>query len=153
METFALSIAGWGRPVLDRSFASTATPIKRACPDRRDNLADRSSKENAMTLTVIASFVAKPGFEQRLEQLFCSVVDATLREEGCIHYQINRDIANPRRLVFTEEWRSAVDLDRHLAAPHMRALSEQVPECLESADVLKLERLAGGAAHEAQSRP
>jgi quinol monooxygenase YgiN len=55
--------------------------------------------------------------------------------------------------VFTEEWRSEVDLDRHLAAPHMRALSDQVPECLESADVLKLERLAGGAANEAQSRP
>jgi quinol monooxygenase YgiN len=99
-----------------------------------------------MSLIVVASFVAKPGFEQKLEQLFRSVVDTTLREEGCISYQINRDIENPRRFVFTEEWRSQADLDRHLAAPHLQALSEQVPECIESSDVLKLAKLAGGAA-------
>jgi quinol monooxygenase YgiN len=99
-----------------------------------------------MTLIVVASFVAKPGSEQKLEQLFRGVVDTTLREEGCISYQINRDIENPRRFVFTEEWRSQADLDRHLAAPHLQALSEQVPECIESSDVLKLAKLAGGAA-------
>jgi len=99
-----------------------------------------------MTLPVVAIFTAKPGFEEKLEQLFRSVVDTTLREEGCISYQINRDMANPRRFVFTEEWESRADLDRHLAAPHLKALSEQVPECIESTDVLMLEKLAGGAA-------
>jgi quinol monooxygenase YgiN len=99
-----------------------------------------------MTLFVVAIFVAKPGFEQKLEQLFRSVVDTTLREDGCISYQINRDIENPRRFVFTEEWRSQADLDRHLAAPHLKALSEQVPECIESTDVLKLAKLAGRTA-------
>ena len=99
-----------------------------------------------MTLFVVAIFVAKPGFEQKLEQLFQGVVDTTLREEGCISYQINRDLANPRRFVFTEEWRSQADLDRHLAAPHLQALSRQVPEYIESSDVLVLAKLAGGAA-------
>ena len=99
-----------------------------------------------MTLPVVAIFVAKPGFEEKLEQLFRGVVDETLREEGCISYQINRDLANPRRFVFTEEWRSQADLDRHLAAPHLKALSEQVPECIESSDILVLAKLAGGAA-------
>lgn len=98
-----------------------------------------------MTLPVIAIFIAKPGFEQRLEQLFAGVVDTTLREQGCISYQLNRDLANPRRFVFIEEWESQADLDRHLAAPHLKALSEQVPECLESSDVLLLAKLAGGA--------
>lgn len=99
-----------------------------------------------MSLPVVAIFTAKPGFEQKLEQLFRSVVDTTLGEEGCISYQINRDMANPRRFVFTEEWRSQADLDRHLAAPHLQALSEKVPECIESSDVLILQKLAGGAA-------
>ena len=99
-----------------------------------------------MTLPVVAIFVAKPGCEQKLEQLFLSVVDTTLREEGCISYQLNRDAANPRRFVFTEEWRSRADLDRHLAAPHLQALSQQVPEYLESSDILVLDKLAGGAA-------
>lgn len=99
-----------------------------------------------MTLPLVAIFTAKPGFEDKLEQLFRSVVDATLREEGCISYQLNRDLANPRRFVFIEEWESQADLDRHLAAPHMTPLSEQVPACLESTEVLMLAKLAGGAA-------
>ena len=56
-----------------------------------------------MSLPVVAIFVAKPGFEQNLETLFRSVVETKLREEGCISYQVNRDMANPRRFVFTEE--------------------------------------------------
>ena len=99
-----------------------------------------------MPLSVVAIFVAKPGFEQRLEQLFCGVVDTTLREEGCISYQLNRDIANPRRFVFTEEWRSEADLERHLAAPHLQALAAQVPECIEASEMFRLAKLAGGAA-------
>ncbi|WP_371762672.1 putative quinol monooxygenase [Massilia sp.] len=99
-----------------------------------------------MTLPVVAIFVAKPGHEDKLEQLFRSVVDTTLREAGCISYQLNRDLADPRCFVFIEEWRSQADLDRHLAAPHMKPLAEQVPACLESSNVFMLAQLAGGAA-------
>jgi quinol monooxygenase YgiN len=99
-----------------------------------------------MTLPVVAIFVAKPGMEQKLEQLFRGVVETTLREEGCISYQINRDVNNPRRFVFTEEWVSQAHLDRHLAAPHLQALGKEVPDCIESGDVLVLAKLAGGAA-------
>lgn len=98
-----------------------------------------------MTLPVVAIFVAKPGLEEKLETLLRSVVEPTLLEEGCISYQVNRDIANPRRLVFTEEWQSKADLDRHLAAPHLRMLSQQVPELIESSDVFLLAKLVGGA--------
>ena len=99
-----------------------------------------------MTLPVVAIFVAKPGFEEKLETLLRSVVEPTLREEGCISYQVNRDIANPRRFVFTEEWHSRTDLDRHLATPHLRTLAAQVPELIESSDVFLLSKLVGGAA-------
>ncbi len=97
-----------------------------------------------MTLPVVAIFVAKPGLEEKLETLLRSVVEPTLLEEGCISYQVNRDIANPRRFVFTEEWQSKADLDRHLAAPHLRMLSQQVPELIESSDVFLLAKLVGG---------
>lgn len=99
-----------------------------------------------MTLPLVAIFVAKPGFEDKLEQLFASVVATTLREQGCISYQLNRDLANPRRFVFTEEWESQADLDRHLAAPHMQPLAAQVPECLESSEMILMAKLGGGLA-------
>jgi quinol monooxygenase YgiN len=99
-----------------------------------------------MTLPVVAIFVAKPGMEGQVETLFRSVIDTTLREAGCISYQINRDLKNPRRFLFTEEWESQAHLDRHLAAPHLQALAAQLPDLVESGDVVVLEKLAGGKA-------
>lgn len=99
-----------------------------------------------MTTSVVAVFVAKPGMEQKVEELFRGLIDITLKEDGCISYQLNRDVKNPRRFVFTEVWESQAHLDRHLAAPHLQALGQQLPPYVESADVIVLEPLAGGAA-------
>jgi quinol monooxygenase YgiN len=99
-----------------------------------------------MTTPVVAIFVAKPGMEQQLEALFKGLIDITLQEQGCISYQLNRDVKNPRRYVFTEVWASQADLARHSAAPHLQALGAQLPPLVESADVIVLEALAGGAA-------
>ena len=99
-----------------------------------------------MTIPVVAVFVAKPGMEHQLEELFLGLIDTTLQEDGCISYQLNRDTQNPRRFVFTEVWESQAHLDRHSAAPHLQALAAQLPAYVESADVIVLEKLAGGAA-------
>lgn len=98
-----------------------------------------------MTTPVVAIFVAKPGMEDPLETLLRGVIDTTLQETGCISYQLNRDMKNARRFVFTETWASQADLDRHSAAPHLKALVEQLPAHIEFADVIVLEKLAGGA--------
>lgn len=99
-----------------------------------------------MTTPVVAVFVAKPGMEQKVEDIFRSLIDITLKEDGCISYQLNRDTQNPRRFVFTEVWASQAHLDRHSAAPHLQALPAQLSPYVESGDVIVLEALAGGAA-------
>jgi quinol monooxygenase YgiN len=99
-----------------------------------------------MTTPVVAIFVAKSGSEQRLEELFRGVIAETHKEEGCTTYQLNRDTNNPRRFIWTEEWTSQELLDKHLAAPHIAELFAQVPELVESSEVIPLAKLAGGAA-------
>lgn len=99
-----------------------------------------------MTTPVVAIFVAKAGSENKLEELFRGVIDVTLKEEGCITYQLNRDAKNPSRFIWTEEWTSQELLDKHLAAPHITELFAQVPALVESSEVLPLVKLAGGAA-------
>ncbi len=99
-----------------------------------------------MTTPVVAIFVAKPGMEAKLEALFRGVIDTTLREDGCISYQLNRDVAEPRRFVWTEEWESQAHLDRHLNAPHIQELFSRTPECVETSSVIALAKLGGGAA-------
>ncbi len=91
---------------------------------------------------VVAVFFAKPGAEAKVEELFRSVIDTTVKEEGCIFYQLNRDIQNPRCFIFTEEWESKEMLDKHLAAPHITKLFAALPEYIESSQVSTLQRLA-----------
>ena len=97
-----------------------------------------------MTTPAVAIFLAKPGAEEKLEALFRSVIATTLKEEGCISYQLNRDLDQPRRFVWTEEWASRALLDKHAAAPHIQAILSEIPELVESAEVMPLRKIDGG---------
>ncbi|WP_250487931.1 putative quinol monooxygenase [Caballeronia sp. GaOx3] len=99
-----------------------------------------------MTLPVVAIFIAKPGEEEKLEALFRGAIPATLKEEGCITYQLNRDLDQPRRFVWTEEWESREHLEKHAAAPHITAILAKIPALVEQAEVIPLGRVDGGAA-------
>lgn len=99
-----------------------------------------------MTVPVVAIFVAKPGSEQTVEALFRGVIEATLAEQGCLSYQLNRDPKNPRRFVWTEEWASRSLLQKHLGAPHVTELFTRVAEHIEQSEVIALEKVAGGVA-------
>ncbi|WP_456268737.1 antibiotic biosynthesis monooxygenase [Kushneria sp. AK178] len=99
-----------------------------------------------MSVPVVAIFRAKPGHEETVETMFRSVIETTLAEEGCIAYQLNRDEADPARFVWTEEWESLELLEQHLAAPHITKLFAEIPEYIESSDVIKLSPVAGGKA-------
>ncbi|WP_338047359.1 putative quinol monooxygenase [Pantoea septica] len=59
-----------------------------------------------MTIPVFSIFIAKSGKESQVESLFRSVIETTLKEDGCVSYQLNRDTENLRRFVWTEEWQS-----------------------------------------------
>ncbi|MGD8162507.1 putative quinol monooxygenase [Pantoea sp. FN0307] len=99
-----------------------------------------------MTVPVIAIFRVKPGTETTVEKLFRSVIDTTLAEEGCISYQLNLDTKDAGRFIWTEEWQSQALLDRHLNAPHIQALFSELPQYIESSEIIALKPLAGGAA-------
>jgi len=99
-----------------------------------------------MTTPVVAIFLAKPGAEEKLETLFRSVIPITLKEEGCISYQLNRDLDQPRRFVWTEEWRSRELLDNHANAPHIRAVLAEIGDLIETAEVIALRKIDGGPA-------
>lgn len=99
-----------------------------------------------MTTPAVAIFLAKPGAEEKLEALFRSVIPTTLKEEGCISYQLNRDLDQPRRYVWTEEWASRELLEKHAAAPHIQAILAEIPDLVESAEVIPLRKVDGGVA-------
>ncbi len=99
-----------------------------------------------MTTPTVAIFMAKAGAEDELEALFRSVIPTTLKEEGCISYQLNRDLDQPRRFVWTEEWASRDLLEKHAASPHIKAILDKIPALVESAEVIPMRKVDGGVA-------
>ena len=48
-------------------------------------------------------------------------VAATVKEDGCISYDMHQSVSDPSRLVVVERWASRDALSRHLETPHLKA--------------------------------
>ncbi|MDF3154534.1 putative quinol monooxygenase [Mesorhizobium sp. XAP10] len=99
-----------------------------------------------MTMPVVAIFLAKPGAEEALERLFRDAIPATLEEDGCISYQLNRDLNQPRRFVWTEEWQSRALIEKHRATRQNAELLSNIRDLVESSEVFELRKVDGGLA-------
>lgn len=79
------------------------------------------TETNRDLLTVVATMRAKAGKEQELRAALESVIEATLKEEGNVNYDLYQGVDDPAVFTFYENWQSKADLDNHLQTPHMQA--------------------------------
>jgi quinol monooxygenase YgiN len=63
------------------------------------------------TVTVVATFQAKPGKEAELKKIFLGVLAPTRRENGCINYDFHIAPDNPAKFLFHENWTSMAALE------------------------------------------
>lgn len=82
-------------------------------------------------LTVIAYMWAAPGKRDELRAGLEALVEPTLREKGCVNYDMHQSIENPDMFLFYENWESDEDLDAHLSAPHLADFAARIPELLD----------------------
>lgn len=68
-------------------------------------------------LIVTGSITARPDTLAELEKLALEHVHRSRLEPGCISHAVHRDVENPLRLVFFEEWADKAALDTHFAVP------------------------------------
>lgn len=83
---------------------------------------------SAKTVTVIATFQAKPGKEAELRQALTGLVEPTRQEPGCINYDLHVLPESPGNFLFHENWTSKAHLDTHLQSAHIKALLPRVDE-------------------------
>jgi quinol monooxygenase YgiN len=81
-------------------------------------------------VTVIAYHRAKPGKEGALRQALLAVRGPTLKEKGCINYDLHETPDEPGMFVFLENWVSKADLDAHLASAHIDGFRASAPDLL-----------------------
>ena len=77
---------------------------------------------SAKTVTVVATFHAKPGQEAELKKALIALVAPTRQEKGCLNYDLHVSAEDPTKFLFHENWTSKADLDAHLKNTHIQVL-------------------------------
>ena len=94
------------------------------------------------TLTVVATFQARPGKETELSGALMDLVAPTRKEAGCLNYDLHRSAEDPAKFLFHENWTSKDALDAHLQSPHIKALLPRVDElCVAFPEIKIWERI------------
>jgi quinol monooxygenase YgiN len=86
-------------------------------------------------IAVVATFIAKPGNEDKLKAALQGIVTPTLKEPGALQYDLHRDIKEPRRFVFFERWLSEAALAQHNQTPHIQELGKTLPDLIEHGEI------------------
>jgi len=77
-------------------------------------------------------FVIKPEQVDRALELLTDMVEHTLKEPGCIHYDYYVSIHTPNVIMLFQEWESIESINQHFLTPHMNEFLQVLPELLES---------------------
>lgn len=80
------------------------------------------------TITVVATFQARPGKEAELRAALVGLLAPTRKELGCLNYDLHRSPEDPTKFLFHENWTNKAALDAHLQSPHVKALLPRVDE-------------------------
>lgn len=95
------------------------------------------------TVTVVATFEARPGKETELRNALIGLVAPTRKEAGCLNYDLHILPENPGKFLFHENWTTKAALDVHLQTPHIQALLPRVGElCVAQPEIVVWDRIA-----------
>jgi quinol monooxygenase YgiN len=95
------------------------------------------------TVTVVATFQARPGKETELKNALIGLVAPTRKEAGCLNYDLHVSPEDAGKFLFHENWTSKDLLDAHLKSAHIAALLPRVDElCVAFPEIKIWERIA-----------
>ncbi len=98
---------------------------------------------SAKSVTVVATFQARPGKEAELKNALTGLVAPTRQEAGCLNYDLHILPEDAGKFLFHENWASRAHLDAHSQSPHLKALLPRIGElCAGQPEVKIWEKIA-----------
>jgi quinol monooxygenase YgiN len=94
--------------------------------------------EAARKVLVTGSIQARPERVDELLALSLEHVRRSRTEPGCISHAVHRDVEDPLRLVFVEEWADRAALLAHFAVPASRIFVKSAAACASAAPTMAL---------------
>ena len=68
---------------------------------------------------VVATLTIKPGSLEALRAPAAACIAETVKEKGCIAYELFESLSDPQKLIFVEKWETREDLTAHSKQPHL----------------------------------
>lgn len=87
-------------------------------------------------LTVIVKITAKSGSEELLHQSLMKLVSPTLKEDGCLNYDLHRSIESEALFLFYENWENRATWEKHMVSEHIQAFQKEAEDLLSGWDLL-----------------
>ena len=89
-------------------------------------------------IKVVAKSFAKLDKLDRLLELSKEMTEKTVKEEGCIKYELFQDTKDPKVMIIIEEWENEGALARHMASEHFKRIVPQLNELREKPSELNV---------------
>ena len=95
-----------------------------------------------MSFVLAVTWVARPGEEERIEEILRAMVPLSRAERGCLQYNAHRSSEDPRRFFLYEIYKDEAAFTEHNESDHFKryVLGEALPR-LESRERVYYERL------------
>ncbi len=86
-------------------------------------------------VSVVANFIARRAHEGELLSLLHGLLAPTRAEEGCLRYELNQEIDNPRSFILTERFHNEAAYNAHLTSKHVKRFVDSSADIVESRTV------------------
>ncbi len=94
------------------------------------------------TLTIVATIVAKPAHRESVKASLLKLIPVTLKERGCIQYDLHEDLEDENRFLFFENWESKSLWEEHMQTPHIKAYMEETEGMVETFTLYQMNKSA-----------
>ena len=94
------------------------------------------TKKNTVQVVCVAEFYALEGKTDELVASLHSLIKATTAEPGCIRYELNQRVDDPRWVTFVEKWKDQKAFDDHCQMSYITHYFNDVrPQVVEKFEV------------------
>jgi quinol monooxygenase YgiN len=83
-------------------------------------------QKDTTQLVCVAEFQALQGKEQELIAALHCLMEPTRKELGCLRYELNQRVDDPRRITFIEKWKNQEAFDEHCATACIKSFFDEV---------------------------
>ncbi len=93
-------------------------------------------------IVVVATVKVKDEFKEEVYNELSNLHEATHKyDEGCIQYDLHKNLDDENSFTFVETWQNANLLEEHMKKEHFLKFAQSIDGKLESLDIQKLEKI------------